>query len=606
MKKCSVLCLLGLLALAGAKLTVRQDDHDHDHDMPALDWWENGVFYQIYPRSFKDSNGDGVGDIAGILEKMDHLAELGVTGVWFSPLFKSPMKDFGYDISDFMDVDPTFGTLADLERLFAKAKELDIKVILDFVPNHTSDEHKWFQEALAGNISYVDYYVWKDGKANGEPPNNWQSVFHTDAWTKPVGQTKYYLHQFDKGQPDLNYENPKVKDEMKTMIEFWFEKGVDGFRIDAINHAYEDERFLDEPIIDTNKGLFYENMEHKYTMNQNKSYDLIYDWREVFDQWSTKTNKTKLMMTEAYADLEHTMRWYGDGKRNGSHFPFNFAMINGLSSSSNAADLKSVVDQWLENMPKGAQANWVLGNHDRPRIASRFGPERAASFAIMELTLPGIAVVYYGEEIGMEDFRDISFEDTQDPQAANTNKEIYQLYTRDPVRTPFQWDATAYAGFTAATTPKTWLPVHPNYKDLNLAAQKAAPKSIFKLYKHLIQLRKDHTFMYGDFESKALINNVLGYTRKLADHKSYAVVMNMNSAEVQLNMKHLDGEAEKLKVVASTPESKFEVDQEVTDVQNMTLESYDAVVFEIITAGSAAITGSLMLILASVLRCLFQ
>lgn len=175
MKKCSVLCLLGLLALAGAKLTVRQDDHDHDHDMPALDWWENGVFYQIYPRSFKDSNGDGVGDIAGILEKMDHLAELGVTGVWFSPLFKSPMKDFGYDISDFMDVDPTFGTLADLERLFAKAKELDIKVILDFVPNHTSDEHKWFQEALAGNISYVDYYVWKDGKANGEPPNNWVS-----------------------------------------------------------------------------------------------------------------------------------------------------------------------------------------------------------------------------------------------------------------------------------------------------------------------------------------------------------------------------------------------------------------------------------------------
>lgn len=311
-------------------------------------------------------------------------------------------------------------------------------------------------------------------------------------------------------------------------------------------------------------------------------------------------------MTEAYANLQETMLWYGDGKRNGSHFPFNFAMINRLSSSSNAADFKSVVDEWLVNMPKGAQANWVLGNHDRPRIASRFGAERAASFAIMELTLPGIAVVYYGEEIGMEDFRDISFEDTQDPQAANTNKEIYQLYTRDPVRTPFQWDATAYAGFTAPTAAKTWLPVHPNYKDLNLAAQKAAPKSIFKLYKHLIQLRKDETFMYGEFESKALINNVLGYTRKLADHKSYAVVMNMNSAEVQLNMKHLDGEAKKLKVVASTPESKFEVDQEVTDVENMTLESYDAVVFEVITAGSAAITGSVMLLLVSVLRFLFQ
>lgn len=171
MKKCSVLCLLGLLALAGAKSTIRQDDHQ----MPELDWWESGVFYQIYPRSFKDSNADGVGDIAGILEKLDHLAELGVTGVWFSPLFKSPMKDFGYDISDFMDVDPTFGTLADLERLIAKAKELGIKVVLDFVPNHTSNEHEWFKQAVAGNSEYVDYYVWKDGKADGSPPNNWVS-----------------------------------------------------------------------------------------------------------------------------------------------------------------------------------------------------------------------------------------------------------------------------------------------------------------------------------------------------------------------------------------------------------------------------------------------
>ncbi|XP_001660907.2 maltase 2 [Aedes aegypti] len=601
MKKCAVVCLLGLLALAGAKSAVKQDGHDHD--MPELDWWEGGVFYQIYPRSFKDTNNDGVGDIAGIMEKLDHLVDLGVTGVWFSPLFKSPMKDFGYDISDFKDVDPTFGTLEDLKALIKKAKELGIKVILDFVPNHTSDEHEWFKKALADDPDYIDYYVWKDGNAEGGPPNNWQSVFHTDAWTKPAGKSKYYLHQFDKGQPDLNYENPKVKAEMEEMLHFWFELGVDGFRIDAINHAYEDAGFLDEPIIDENKGLFYENMEHIYTMNQNESYELIYDWRVVFDEWSEKSNQTKLMMTEAYANMEQTMRWYGDGKRNGSHFPFNFAMINRIESSSNAADFKEVIDEWLDNMPEGGNANWVLGNHDRPRIASRFGRDRAASFAIMEMTLPGIAVVYYGEEIGMEDYRDISFEDTQDPQAANTNKEIYQLYTRDPVRTPFQWDNTTYAGFTGSAAEKTWLPVHPNYKELNLAAQKEDPKSLFTLYKNLIQLRKDHTFKYGSFESKALVNNVFGFTRKLDDHKSYAVVVNMNSMEAQLNLKHLDEGIEKLKVVLSAPESKYAVDDVISNVEYLTLDKYDAVVFEM--SGSAALTGSLTLLLVAVLRFLF-
>ncbi|XP_062551537.1 maltase 2-like [Armigeres subalbatus] len=600
MKKLSVLCLLALVALSSAKLVVRQDDHHHDE----LDWWESGVFYQIYPRSFKDSNNDGIGDIGGIMEKLDHLVDLGVTGVWFSPLFKSPMKDFGYDISDFKDVDPLFGTLDDLKELFVKAKELGIKVILDFVPNHTSDEHEWFKKAVADDPDYVDYYVWRDGKVDGSPPNNWQSVFHTDAWTKLDGKSKYYLHQFDAGQPDLNYENPKVKEEMDDMLNFWFELGVDGFRIDAINHAYEDQEFLDEPIIDANKGLFYENMDHIYTTNQNKSYDLIYDMRLLFDEWSEKSGETKLMMTEAYADLDQTMLWYGNGSRNGSHFPFNFAMINKLSESSNAADFKTVIDEWLDNMPAGANANWVLGNHDRPRIASRYGSDRAASFAILEMTLPGIAVIYYGEEIGMEDYRDISFEDTQDPQAANTNEEIYQLYTRDPVRTPFQWDATAFAGFTSNLAEKTWLPVHPNYEELNLAAQKEDPKSLYKLYQNLIQLRKKHTFVHGSFASKALVNNVFAYTRKLADHTSYAVVVNMNSMEAQLNFKNLEDQATSLKVVLSTPNSKYEVDQEVTNIESLTFDRYDAVVFEIVS-GSAAITGSLTLLLVSVLRFLF-
>ncbi|XP_055594041.1 maltase 2-like [Uranotaenia lowii] len=599
--KAAVTVFVTLVALAAAKVTVKQDDHDHGE----MDWWEGGVFYQIYPRSFKDSNGDGVGDIQGIAEKLDHLVDLGITGVWFSPLFKSPMKDFGYDIQDFRSVDPIFGSMEDLDALIKKAKELGIKVILDFVPNHTSDQHEWFVEAVKGNPEYRDYYVWKDGSDDNKPPNNWQSVFHTDAWTKLPSQTQYYLHQFDAGQPDLNYHNEKVQAEMTEMMEFWFEKEVDGFRIDAINHAFEDQSYADEVLLDPTRPLFYENMHHNLTMNLDESYDLIYDWRTMFDQWSAKSTSTKLMMTEAYANVEQTMRWYGDGERKGAHIPFNFAMINRVTNASNADQLKEIIDEWMDNMPAGANANWVLGNHDRPRIASRFGRERAASFAVLEMTLPGIAVVYYGEEIGMEDYRDISFEDTQDPQAKNTNAEIYQLYTRDPVRTPFQWDDTAYAGFTTETSDKPWLPVHTNYKELNLAAQKSNPKSMYNLYKNLIALRKTHTFMHGEFASKSLINNVFGYTRTLADHTSYAVVVNLNSAEVQLNIKNLHEAADKLKVVLSTPESKFVTGEEIANVESLVLSSYDAVVFEVIS-GSAVVTGSLALLLAAVLRALFQ
>ncbi|XP_055540588.1 maltase 2-like [Wyeomyia smithii] len=597
--------LFGLCVWAEGINFAREDD-EHDHG-PELDWWENGVFYQIYPRSFKDSDDDGVGDIKGIIEKLDHLADLGVTGVWFSPLFKSPMKDFGYDISNFREIDEVFGTMEDFDALLVKAKELGIKVILDFVPNHTSDVHEWFQKAKNGDPEFRNFYVWREGK-DGGPPNNWQSVFHVDAWSLPtdvdVEGNEYYLHQFDAGQPDLNYNEPKVKQEMTEMMEFWFDKGVDGFRIDAINHAYEHPDFLDEPLIDETEPLFYENMHHIYTMNQNESYDLIYDWRELFDEHSVKAGSTKLMMTEAYADLEQTMRWYGNDERNGSHFPFNFAMINRVTNATNAAEMKVIIDEWLDNMPDGANANWVLGNHDRPRIASRFGTDRAASFAILELLLPGIAVVYYGEEIGMVDNRAITFNDTKDPQAINTSPETYQLYTRDPVRTPFQWDDSDYAGFKTTAGEKPWLPVHPNYKEVNLAAQKTNSKSMYNLYKQLIELRKKHTLQYGDFTAKALVNNVFAFERSLADHNSYVVVINLVSSEVQLNLKNLNENISKVKVVLTTPDSDYAADAEVADVENMILRSHDAVVFEVI-AGSAALTGSLLLLLVAVLRSLF-
>ncbi|XP_052892698.1 maltase A1-like [Anopheles moucheti] len=596
-----LLVTVGLLATVSGKSSVISGKQ-HGAEM---DWWESGVFYQIYPRSFKDNDGDGVGDLAGITEKLEHLADLGVTGVWLSPVFKSPMADFGYDIADFRDVDPIFGSMADLDRMVQKAKQLGIKVILDFVPNHTSDEHEWFVKSVNNEGDYRDYYVWRNAGTNQGTPNNWQSVFHTPAWTLLPGQTQYYLHQFDKKQPDLNYRNPKVKEEMADMVRFWLDKGIDGFRIDAINHAYEDPQFRDERLIDPSGELIWENLDHEYTQNLPECYDLIYDWRELFDTYKAADNVTRLMMTEAYASLEQTMLWYGNGNRKGSHIPFNFAMINRLSIDSRANDFKEVIDEWLNAMPAGAQANWVLGNHDRPRIASRFGRDRAASLAVLEMTLPGIAVVYYGEEIGMEDNRDITFEETQDPQAANTNPEVYQQFTRDPVRTPFQWDATPYAGFTAATAQKTWLPVHPNFREVNLAAQKMANESMFKLYQKLIKLRKEHTFMHGRFESKVLLNNVFGYTRTLDGEQSYAVVVNLNDNDVNVNLQELHEDIGAVKVKLTSLDARLKEGDEVTEVFHIILGRYDAVVFEIASSASTIGVSMVMLLVASILRTLF-
>ncbi|XP_049537638.1 uncharacterized protein LOC125952287 [Anopheles darlingi] len=597
-----VVIALGVLGVASGKTAPSRQSHDHG----SQDWWEAGVFYQIYPRSFKDSDSNGVGDLKGITEKLGHLVDLGIDGVWLSPVFKSPMADFGYDIADFRSIDPLFGTMADLDAMIAKAKELGIRVILDFVPNHTSDEHEWFVKAQNNDPAFRDFYVWREPRGNAEP-NNWQSVFHTPAWTRLPGQTQYYLHQFDKKQPDLNYQNQRVKDEMESMIRFWLDKGVDGFRIDAINHVYEDPQFRDEELIDPKGELIWENLDHKYTQNLPECYDLIYDWRDVFDQYKARDNVTRLMMTEAYANLEQTMLWYGNPTRNrkGAHIPFNFAMINRLSNDSRAGDFKEIIDEWLDAMPAGQQANWVLGNHDRPRIASRFGRDRASSFAVLEMTLPGIAVVYYGEEIGMEDNRDITFEETKDPQAANTNPDVYQQFTRDPVRTPFQWDDTAYAGFTSATARDTWLPVHPNYRQLNLAAQKAAPESMFKLYQRLIKLRKEDTFRHGDYESKVMLNNVFGYTRTLEDHQSYAVVVNLNDNDVNVNLQELHADVEGAKVVLTSLGAKLKEGDEITEVFHVIVGAYDAVVFEISSSASTLGVSMLLMLFASILRSLF-
>ncbi|KMQ89144.1 maltase 1-like protein [Lasius niger] len=485
-----------------------------------------------------DSNNDGVGDLKGISSKLQHFVDSGITGIWLSPIYASPMIDFGYDISDFKDIDPTFGTMQDLEELTAQAKKLGIKVILDLVPNHTSDKHEWFRKSLIGEGKYKDYYVWKTGKNNNQsPPNNWISVFSGPAWSFNTSRNQWYFHQFEYRQPDLNYSNSEVRDEMEDVIRFWLRKGIDGFRVDAVPHLFEDANLPDEPRSyapgATERDYTY--LEHIYTKDDPRTYDLVASWRKVLDDYADYHNEDeKVMMTEAYTSLENTTRYY----KFGSHVPFNFKFITDVNNDSKAADFKRIIDDWISQTPNGEIPNWVMGNHDRSRTASRY-PGRGDQMTMLEMILPGIAVTYNGEEIGMLDKRDISWEDTQDPQACNAGKDKYQSQSRDPNRTPFQWDSTKNAGFSKAN--RTWLPIHENYIELNLAKQKIANESHYKIYTSLIKMRQRETALQQG-NLKTLVQNNGQVLIVIRQHNEQSVVLLINFNDKIAQIVNLTGQ----------------------------------------------------------------
>lgn len=336
-----------------------------------LDWWMGGNFYQIYPRSYMDSNGDGVGDLQGIKSKMSYLKDLGMDGVWLSPIMKSPQADFGYDISDYRDIHYEYGTLDDFQQLLDECNRLGLKLILDFVPNHTSDEHEWFLKSERREAGYEDYYIWRDGVKDPHtllisPPNNYVSFFRFPAWRWSSVRKQFYLHQFHYKQPDLNYRDPKLVQEMKDVLSYWLNKGVAGFRIDIIVCLFEklnaDGSFPDEPIGDPNCGVDdFCSLDHIYTQDQPETYDMSYQWRALLDNFKTNTGSdTKIMMTESWSLIDKVMKFYGDGVQNGSYIPFNFEMMKSMNQQSTAKQYKANVDLWLNNMPNGVQANWVV------------------------------------------------------------------------------------------------------------------------------------------------------------------------------------------------------------------------------------------------------
>jgi alpha-glucosidase len=442
-------------------------------------WWQSGIVYQVYPRSFQDSNRDGIGDLKGIAARLDHLVELGADAVWVSPIYPSPMADFGYDVSDYTDIDPMFGTLADFDALVAAAHARGLKIILDFVPNHTSDRHPWFIESRAARDNPKrDWYIWRDGKPDGSVPNNWLSEFGGSAWTFDETTGQYYYHAFLKQQPDLNWRNPAVRAAMLEVLRFWLDRGVDGFRVDAIHHLIEAEHLRDNPPNpDWREGQSpARRLARIHSLDQAETHAAIAEMRALTDSY-----RDRVLIGEASLPIDQLMAYYGI-EQPGFHLPFNFHLIKSPWDPQVIAELIESYEGALAG-GEGRWPNWVLGNHDRSRVASRIGPAQARVAAMLLLTLRGTPTIYQGEELGMQDVP-IPTQAVRDPWEKN----VPGLgLGRDPERTPMQWDGSEHAGFTAG---EPWLPLSADRAQVNVEAQRIDPRSMLSLYRQLIALRR--------------------------------------------------------------------------------------------------------------------
>lgn len=454
----------------------------------AFVWWKHGVIYHIYPRSYCDSNGDGIGDIGGIIQKLDYIHDLGVDAIWLSPVFPSPMVDFGYDVTNYKDIDPVFGSLTDFQQLLFLCHEKGIKVILDMVLNHTSDQHPWFLDARnSENSKYRDWYIWQKGK-KGVKPNNWKSAFGGSAWEYNPKTSAYYLHTFFKQQPDLNWRNSDLEKTFLNIFKFWLDMGVDGFRLDAVNMIVKDKKLRNNPGFLS--GLF--GQKKWFTRNRPKSYKIVKRLRKLIDSYDNR-----MLVGEIYtlppgdAELAGSYLKTGD---DGVHLAFDFTL---MFQPWNSKRYFKVVEKWYATIPEKGWPCHVLSNHDLRRIIRSFGNsdtqyKKARVAAMFLLTQKGTPFIYYGEEIGMKNAK-IKRKALQDP----LGKKFWPVYKgRDKVRTPMQWSDNAFSGFSEN---QPWLPVNPDYKIINVKEQQFNPDSILNFYKKLIQLRKQFKALHAGY-----------------------------------------------------------------------------------------------------------
>ncbi len=473
-------------------------------------WWKHAVIYEVYPRSLQDSNGDGIGDLKGILERLDSLQALGINAIWLTPMYPSPQVDFGYDISNYEAIDPMYGTMADFDRFVAEAKKRNIRVILDMVMNHTSDQHPWFVESRSSRDNPKrNWYVWRDGKGPGQPPNNWQSEFGHSAWTYDARTQQWYYHKFYAQQPDLNWNNPDVQQAMFDVVRFWLNRGVAGFRLDAITTLFEDPQLRDEKILPGKNAYGDPNQDDSRTDNLPQVQDVLRALRKVVDAYPGQ----RVLIGETYLpNVRELARMYG---KNNDELQLPMDMQVGLINRLDVNEFRKRIDE-AETQLHGNQPLFVFDNHDNPRSWDRYGDgihnaAIAHIVAAILLTTRSTALLYYGQEIGMVTTPPKTRAAVQDPIGKiGWPKEK----GRDGERTPMQWTSGMNAGFSTAA--KTWLPVAPNYKTVNVQVESGQPASLYLWYKHLMALRRENPALRDG--ANIIVNpsdaNVLAYLRK--------------------------------------------------------------------------------------------
>jgi len=532
-------------------------------------WWKEAVIYQIYPRSFNDTSGDGIGDISGIIDKLDYIKSLGVDVVWLCPIYESPNDDNGYDISDYYNIMTEFGTMADFDRMLAEMKKRDLKLLMDLVANHTSDEHPWFVESRSSKDNPKrDYYIWRQGK-NGDPPNNWQSYFSGNAWTHDPTTDEYYLHLFTKKQPDLNWDNKKVRQEIYDIMRFWLDKGINGFRMDVIS-VISKRNYNDTPYKD-----FWETVNKVYA-NGPRVHEFL---KEMYENVLSHYNVMSVGEGSGI-DIENAIKYVGE-ERKELNMVFHFDIMTMDHGPEGKFDyrkydfvqFKKIYRKWDERLKNNGWNSIFLGNHDFPRMISRFGNdeeywvESAKALAMLLMTMRGTPYIYQGDEIGMTNVAFPSITDYRDVETLNAYRVIEKensnvekmlkaihVQGRDNARTPVHWNNEPMAGFTSG---EPWINVNPNYKKINVAKQEKDPDSILNFYREMVAFRKHHpTLVYGDFSMIQEENNrVFAYLRE-DEENQYLVIINFSDEE---NTFELDDQLDMSKAVLAVsnyPEPK--------------------------------------------------
>ena len=536
-----------------------------DSEFAGKQWWQTGVIYQVYPRSFQDSDGDGVGDLRGILARLDYLVALGVDAVWISPIYPSPMADFGYDVADYTGIDPLFGTLADFDALLSAAHGKGLRIILDFVPNHSSDQHPWFKASCSSRTDAKrDWYLWRapappndssdQRPASQRYPNNWMSQFGGPSWAWDEATQQFYLHSFLKQQPDLNWRNPDLRAAMYAAMRFWLDRGVDGFRMDVLWLLIKDAQFRNNPDNTDYQPDMHDHAKSLpvYNADQPETHAIVRDMRALMDAYGPTLPVTsgdnsaadgsshRVLIGEIYLPLPELVRYYlgvapqAGGIKGGApeipelrgaNLPFNFHLIQ---TEWKARCIGSIIQTYEALLPAGAWPNYVLGNHDQPRLATRIGVGQARAAAMLLLTLRGTPTLYYGDELGMEDVP-IAPDQVQDPAEKN---EPGKGRGRDPERAPMLWLDAPNAGFTAPeSTP--WLPLQADWPTENAAAQGARPRSMLALYRQLLALRrKQPALCRGAITEVSVEGELLRYRRSLAG-KGFQILLNLGLEPVE-------------------------------------------------------------------------